>query len=140
MINWLIFLVLGVLILASYLDFKYKAVPSVLLSGLVFVVILMRPYNLLFGIILFIFGIMIKDLIDDVAGLDFGVADIKILVIIGLMFTSSHIMFTFVITFAIIQFIYVYFWRMFISKEDLLPFIPVLLLVYVVLMLIGGVA
>jgi len=140
MINWLIFIVLGVLILASYLDLKYKAVPSVLLSGLIFVCLLMRPYNLLFGVILLAFGIMIKDLIDDVAGLDFGNADLKILVVIGLLFASSHVMFMFVIVFAIIQLVYTTLWRTFISKDDHIPFVPVLLAVYVTLLLTGGLA
>jgi len=140
MIDWLVYIVLGVLILATYFDLKYKAVPSVLLSALIFAVLLMRPQNLLFGVILLVFGIMIKDLINDVAGLDFGVADLKILVVIGLMFTSSHVMFMFILTFAILQFGYVTLWRTLISKEDLLPFIPVLLAVYVTLLIIGGVA
>ena len=140
MIDWLVYIVLGVLVLATYFDLKYKAVPSVLLSALIFAVLLMRPQNLLFGVILLVFGIMIKDLINDVAGLDFGVADLKILVVIGLMFTSSHVMFMFILTFAILQFGYVTLWRTLISKEDLLPFIPVLLAVYVTLLIIGGVA
>ena len=139
MIDLLIYIVLGVLVLATYFDLKYKAVPSVMLSGLIFVVLLMRPQNLLFGVILLSFGVMIKDLIHDVAGFDFGVADLKILIVIGLMFTSSHVMFVFLVVFAILQFVYVALWRSFISKEDLLPFIPVLLAVYVTLMLIGGV-
>ncbi len=126
--------------MASYLDLKYKAVPSVFLSGLIFVVLLMRPQNLLFGVILFVFGIMIKDLIDDVAGLDFGVADLKILVVIGLMFASSHVMFLFVVIFGIMQFVYTTLWRYKISKDDHIPFIPCLLAVYVTLLLVGGIA
>jgi len=140
MIDWLIFLVLGVLILASYLDLKYKAVPSVFLSGLIFVVLLMRPQNLLFGVIFLVFGIMIKDLIDDVAGLDFGMADLKILVVIGLMLASSHAVAITVLIFAIMQFAYTTLWRSFISKDDHIPFVPCLLAVYVTLLLMGGVA
>lgn len=140
MIDWLVWVVLAVLILASYLDLKYKAVPSVFLSGLIFVVLLMRPQNLLFGAILLAFGIMIKDLIDDVAGLDFGNADLKILVVIGLLFASSHVMFLFLVVFSIMQFVYTTLWRTKISKDDHIPFVPCLLAVYVTLMLVGGVA
>jgi len=139
MIDWLIWGVLAVLILASYLDLKYKAVPSVFLSGLIFVVLLMRPQNLLFGVILFVFGLMIKDLIDDVAGLDFGNADLKILVVIGLMFASSHVMFLFLVVFSIMQFAYTTLWRSLISKDDHIPFVPCLLAVYVTLLLMGGI-
>lgn len=140
MIDWLVWLVLGVLILASYLDLKYKAVPSVFLSGLIFIVLLMRPQNLLFGAILLAFGIMIRDLIDDVAGLDFGNADLKILVVIGLMFASSHVMFLFLIIFSILQFAYTTLWRTKISKDDHIPFVPCLLATYITLLLLGGVA
>ena len=140
MIDWLIYLALAVIILATYLDIKYKAVPSVFLSGLVFVCLLMRPHNLLYGIILLVFGIMIKDLIHDVAGMDFGNADLKILVVIGLLFASSHVMFFFVIVFAIMQLVYTTLWRTFISKDDHIPFIPCLLAIYVTLLLTGGLA
>jgi len=139
MLDWLIWLVLGVLILASYLDLKYRAVPSVFLSGLIFVVLLMRPQNLLFGVILLVFGLMIRDLIDDVAGLDFGMADLKILVVIGLLFASSHVMFLFLVIFSILQFAYITLWRTFISKDEEIPFIPCLLSVYVTLLLMGGI-
>ena len=140
MIDWLIWIVLAVLIFASYLDLKYKAVPSVFLSGLIFIVLLLRPQNLLYGAILLAFGIMIRDLIDDVAGLDFGMADLKILVVIGLLFASSHVMFLFVVVFGIMQFVYTTLWRTKISKDDHIPFIPCLLAVYVTLMILGGVA
>lgn len=140
MIDWLIWLALGVIILATYLDIKYKAVPSVFLSALVFICLLMRLHNLLFGIILLVFGIMIKDLIHDVAGMDFGNADLKILVVIGLLFASSHVMMWFMIIFAILQFAYTTLWRTFISKEDHIPFIPCLLAIFVTLLLTGGFA
>lgn len=140
MIDWVVWLVLGVLILASYLDIKYKAIPSVFLSGLIFVLLLLRPQNLLFGVILLAFGFVIKDLIDDMAGMEFGVADLKILIVIGLMFVSSHVMFLFVIVFGILQFAYILVWRLFISKEDHVPFVPCLLAVFLTLLLVGGIA
>ena len=140
MISWLIWFALGVLILASYLDIKYKAVPSVFLSGLIFICLLMRPHNLLYGVILLVFGIMIRDLIDDVAGMDFGNADLKILVVIGLLFTSSHVMLPFMIIFAFLQFAYTTLWRWKISKEDHIPFIPCLLAIFITLFAIGGFA
>ena len=102
MIDWLIFVVLGVLVLASFLDIKYKAVPSVLLTGMIFAVLLLRPDNLLFGVISFVFAIMIKDLISDVAGMEFGVADIKILVIMGLLLTNFTSLMIMIIMFLIL--------------------------------------
>jgi len=140
MIDWLIFVVLGVLVLASFLDLKYKAVPSVLLTGMIFAVLLLRPDNLLFGIIAFVFAIMIRDLISDVAGMEFGVADIKILVIMGLLLTNFASLMIMIIMFLIFQFAYTVVWRWKVSKTEEMPFIPCLLAVYVALILVGGVA
>lgn len=139
MIDWLIWVVLGVLILASFLDLKYKSVPSVLLSLMIFVVLLLRPDNLLFGVIAFVFAWVIRDLISDVAGMEFGVADIKIMVIIGLLLANFTSLIIMLISFSIFQFAYTVIWRWKVAKEGEMPFIPCLLAVYVALLLIGGV-
>jgi len=140
MIAYLLLFVLGMLLVMSYFDIKYKRIPSVFLTGLIFVVLLMRPQNLLFGVILLVFGLMIKDLVYGMAGMDFGNADIKILIVIGLLFVSSHVMFLFLIVFAILQFAYITLWRTFVSKDDHVPFVPCLLGVFVTLLLMGGLA
>jgi len=140
MIAYLLLFVLGMLVIMSYLDIKYKSIPSVFLTGLIFVVLLMRPQNLLFGVILLVFGLMIKDLVYGMARMDFGNADIKILIVIGLLFVSSHVMFLFLIVFAILQFAYITLWRNFVAKDDYVPFVPCLLGVFVTLLLMGGLA
>ena len=84
--SFLVWIILGMLILASLFDLKYKAVPSVILTSGIFTALLVNPDNLYFGIVCLVFGILIRDLIDNVAGLDFGVADIKVFVIFGLLF------------------------------------------------------
>lgn len=140
MIDWVIWVVLGVLVLASFLDIKYKAVPSVLLTGMIFATLLLRPDNLLFGIIAFVFAIMIKDLISDVAGMEFGVADIKILVIMGLLLTNFASLMIMIVMFLIFQFAYTVVWRWKVDKKGEMPFIPCLLAVYIALILVGGVA
>jgi hypothetical protein len=140
MIDWLIWVVLGVLVLASFLDLKYKAVPSVLLTGMIFAVLLLRPDNLLFGVIAGVFAWIIRDLISDVAEMEFGMADIKIMIIIGLLlanFTSLMIM---IGAFSIFQFAYTVIWRWKVAKDGEMPFIPCLLAVYISLILVGGVA
>lgn len=139
MIDWLIWVVLGVLVLASFLDLKYKSVPSVLLSLTIFTTLLLRPDNLLFGVIAFVFAWVIRDLISDVAGMEFGVADIKIMVIIGLLLANFTSLIIMLISFSIFQFAYTVIWRWKVAKEGEMPFIPCLLAVYVALLLIGGV-
>jgi len=140
MLDWLIWVILGVLILVSILDIKYKAVPSVILTSMIFTCLILRPDNLIFGVIAFVFAIMIKDLLDNIAGMNFGTADIKILVIFGLLLTNFSSLMLLIICFLIFQFVYTTLWRWKISKEEEMPFIPCLLAVYITLMLIGGVA
>ena len=104
--TWLVLVILGILILSSIFDLKYKAVPSVILTTGIFTALLVHPSNLYFGIICLVFGILIKDLIDNVAGLDFGIADIKIFVIFGLLLTNFEALLIMIIIFLIFQFIY----------------------------------
>lgn len=140
MIEPLLLIVLGMLIFASYLDLKYKAVPSVILTGLIFVVLILRPDHLFFGIASLVFGFVIKDLISNVAGMEFGIADVKILAVIGLLIGSLQNLFLMIILFVVFQFVYTAVWRWKVNKDQEMPFIPCLLAVYIALMLIGGVA
>ena len=138
--TWLVLVILGVLILASIFDLKYKAVPSVILTAGIFTALLVNPSNLLFGVICLVFAMMIKDLINNVAGLDFGVADIKIFVIFGLLLTNFEALIILIIIFLIFQFVYTFVWRWRVNKEAEMPFIPCLLAIYIALMLSGCVA
>jgi len=138
--TWLVLVILGILILASIFDLKYKAVPSIILTAGIFTALLVNSHNLLFGVIGLVFGILIRDLINNVAGLDFGVADIKIFVIFGLLLTSFEALILMIIIFLVFQFVYTVVWRWRISDEAEMPFIPCLLVVYIALMLLGVVA
>jgi hypothetical protein len=140
MIDGLILIILGVLILASYLDIKYKAVPSVILTGMIFVVLLLRLENVYFGLVALVFAILIKDLINDVAGLDFGTADIKIFIIMGLLISNLSNILLLLVIFLILQFAYTMIWRFKVSNEQEMPFIPCLTAVYITMMLVGGFA
>jgi len=140
MIPALILIILGVLFLASYLDIKYKAVPSVILTSMIFVVLLMRPENIYFGAVAFVFAILIKDLINDVAGLDFGNADIKIFIMMGLLIGNLANIIMLIVIFLCFQLIYTLLWRWLVSNENEMPFIPCLTAVYIAMALIGGFA
>ncbi|MFW5895599.1 MAG: hypothetical protein ACOCT9_02525 [archaeon] len=138
MIDWLLYVVLGILVLASILDIKYKVIPSVLLTSAIFLVLIMRPDNLVFGVLGFVFAYLIKDLTDNLGGMSFGVADIKVFVIIGLLISSIDVFILMIAVFLIFQFVYTVLYRWKISKKDEMPFIPCLTAVYIALML-GGV-
>jgi hypothetical protein len=137
MVVWLVLVVLGVLALASYLDLKYKAVPSVLLTGMIFAILVLRSQNILFGIAGFVFAILIQDLLNDMAGMEFGVADIKVFAMIGLMLSNFTGLMIMIACFLVFQFVYTLVWKWKVSKEDQIAFIPCLWMVYIALMVAG---
>ena len=133
----LILIIFGVLLLASYLDIKYKAVPSVILTSMILTVLLLNPENIYFGVVAFVFAILVKDLINDVAGLDFGVADIKIMIIIGLILSSRMEFLLMIGIFAVFQLVWVLLWSWKMKKDKReMPFVPCLLAVYITMMLL----
>jgi len=140
MITWLVMVILSLLILASYLDLEYKAVPSVLLTAGIFIALMVNPENLLLGVICLVFALMVRDFVGDMNGLEFGIADVKIFVIFGLLLTNFTSLMILIICFLIFQFVYTLVWRWRVSDEDEMPFIPCLLAIYIVMLLIGGIA
>lgn len=138
MIDFLIILVLGGLIIASLLDLKYRAVPSVALTSLLFIVLIMRIENLQFGIAAFVFAWLIKDILS-LKYIEFGVADIKIMAIIGLLISTMNEFLIFIGIFALFQLIYTLAWQWRFGSDNERPFIPCLLAVYIALLVIGGV-
>ena len=139
MISWLIVVVLFALIIASLIDIKYKAIPSVALTSLVFIVAVMRVETLQFGILAGLFAWIIKDLIADFSGLNFGMADIKIMIVIGLMIPTMNFFLIFIGIFAIFQLVYTIVWQWQIKGDIERPFVPCLLAIYIAMALIGGV-
>lgn len=138
MIDWLIFVVLASLIVASILDIKYKAVPSVFLTALMFVVGILRIENIPFGILAGVFAWVIKDIIFEYKGLDFGVADIKIIVVIGLLIPTMQMFLIFLGVFSLLQLVYTLILQWKFPNEKERPFIPCLLAVFVTMMCLGG--
>lgn len=135
-------LVLGVLISligASYLDLKYRAIPSVFLTGLLFAVAIVRIDFIGLGVLAGIFAWVMKDILS-IKQLEFGMADIKIMMIIGLMMHTRAEFFLFMGVFAVFQFVYtsVWVWKFGGDKER--PFVPCLLAIYITMMLIRSVA
>lgn len=135
MINFLIWIVLGCLIIASFLDLKYKAIPSVFLTGLLFLVTLVRIDFIQFGILAGIFAWVIKDILS-IKEIEFGMADIKIMIIIGLMIHTMEMFLLFIGVFALFQFAYTLIWTWKIGEDKERPFVPCLLAVYITMMII----
>jgi len=136
MVTALSLVLIFVFLIASYLDLRYKAIPSIFLTIFIFIVLIANPENLFFGVLAFVFSILIGELIGDVAGLDFGIADKKLLTIIGLMISTMHGFVIMLIVFMIFQFVYVTVWR-YKTNEKEIPFIPCLTAIYIFLLIVG---
>ena len=135
MIDFLTIIVLCGLIFASYLDIKYRAIPSIFLTSLLFFVAIVRIDFLHYGILAGIFAWTMKDILS-MKQLEFGMADIKIMIIIGLMLSTREMFLLFVGVFAVFQFAYTLVWTWRIGEDRERPFVPCLLAVYITMMLL----
>jgi len=139
MIPALLWVVGGFLLFASLIDIKYKAIPSVAGTSLLFLTAILNIDNLQFGILAILFALIIKDLMYDMDGIEFGLADIKIIGVIGLLISTINGFLIFIGIFAIFQLVYTLVWNWKIKGDKERPFIPCLLVIYITLLLIGGV-
>lgn len=137
-------MVVGILILiVSIIDFFIKKVPSALLTGMLFLVAIVNMtevtfgmIHLSFGIIAFIFAWMVYE-----AKFIGGVADLKIIALLGMMVNSIPTFFIMIGLVMLLGFLYKLFCRFILKKEDKeeVAFLPVLFVVYLILYIGGGV-
>lgn len=121
--------ILGVfLVVFSWIDIKNKAIPSIFLTGVLFVFLALHPTNLFFGVLSAVFALFLFEI--NFIG---GVADVKVISMIGLLVSSLPVfaIFVFLITFFGTIYKLVFKWRVKDIKE--IPFIPALLCVYTAL-------
>ena len=88
MIDWLIWIVLGFLLVVSFIDWKLKVLPSIMLTSMLFAVAFLNPANLWFGIMGFIVAFMLYE-----ADYFSGIADIKVMTTIAFMLSTTSIFF-----------------------------------------------
>jgi len=127
-------LIIGIfLLIVSIIDWKLKAIPSIMLTGMLFVVAFLNPFNLWFGIMAFILAYLLYE-----GDFFSGIADIKIMTMIGFMIPSTNYFFVFIlltIFFGMVWKVLIK-WRF--KEEKDIAFIPVLFFVYITLLFIGG--
>ena len=128
--------------IVSIIDYKFKQIPSFFLTGILFITTFISFYDTQFGMIrilhlslAFIFAWMLYEA--DFIG---GVADIKVISIIGLMILDSLMFLVFVLLVMLYGMAYKLTFRYLLKKEykEEIPFIPCLFIVYLTLYLIGG--
>lgn len=137
-VNYLLVIVTLFMFIFSFLDIKYRLIPSVFTTSLLFIVLVLRLDNLEYGILALIFSVFIYELWSGMYGKDFGLADMKVMVIIGLLISDMRMFFVFIGLFMLFQFIYAVLWSKFVKSENLMPFIPCLYAVYLTLLMLGG--
>ena len=137
MIDTTVLAVFLILLVASVLDVKVKAVPSILLSGTIVILAIARLDNLIFGILALAYGLFLMD-----ADFMRGKADIKVIVIIGLMISTLYgflIMMLFVVFYGVAYKFGIYYTMK--PKKDIeVPFVPILFAVYIALVILRLVA
>lgn len=142
MIITLTLIVFVFLFIISLIDLKTKKVPAFLTTALIFTIAMVNMVDinfglmhLGFGILAFIFAYMLYEL--KFIG---GVADIKVIVIIGMMIAEISTFFIFIIMLMIFGLCYKVVWRYALKKPDdaEVPFIISLWAVYIILWINGG--
>ena len=135
-------IVFTLLLVVSIIDFKTKKVPSFLTTALIFLVAMVNMTEVQFGLIHLSFGILAFVFAYMLYELNFinGIADIKVLTIIGMMVKTIPYFFFFLIFTVAYGCVYKLFWRFVLKKEYAceVPYIASLLITYVALWLGGG--
>lgn len=135
----LLIIVSILLLIISIIDWKFRSIPSVLLTGILFVVatvsVLTNPMALSFGILGFIMAYLLFEA--DFFG---GVADIKVMTIISFMLVDIYSLFGFMLLVGIFGITWKGIIKLRIRKEREFAFLPVFFFVYVTLWILGGLA
>jgi len=143
MINITLTLIVFVfLLIISLIDLRTKKVPAFLTTSIIFAIAMVNMVNLNFGILHLSFGLLAFIFAYLLYELKFigGIADIKVIVIIGMMIAEFSTFFIFITITMIFGLLYKIVWRYILKKSEgsEIPFIIALLGVYVVLWITGG--
>jgi len=132
--NFLIPIVAVFLIFVSIIDWKTKQIPSIILTGMLFVVLILNPTHVLLGIASFVIAWLLYE-----ADFISGIADIKATVIVGLMLSSLSWFFLYVLLLCA----YGLFWKVLIKwrmkRAKKIAFLPVFLFLFITLWILGGI-
>jgi len=107
----------------SILDYKYKAIPSTVLTAMIFILLFIKFDNLQWALILGALGLMLWELAYENES-SFGMADVKVMVMLGFFISNLALMSVFLIIFSFGQLIYLIVMRQFFKSSQEVPFIP----------------
>jgi len=125
------------LLIVSIIDFKLKCVPSIFLTGFLFVVVILNPTTVWFGIL----GLIISLLMFEGKIFE-GVADIKVMTMLSVMMASVNQLFMLIVLVLFYGIVWKAMWRykFWIKKKKIpreFPFLPVFLFVYLTFLILG---
>jgi len=133
-------IIIGILLfIFSVIDIKWRQLPSILLTGTLLVLAIINYPNLQFGIFAGLFALLLYEFGEDVR-MQFGTADIKITIMLGLMISTLYGFIIFLAVFSVFQFGYILLMRKTIYKKGEMPFIPCLFFIYIALAMAGVIA
>ena len=133
----LIWVVLVFLAIVSIIDWKFRKVPSIFLTGMLFVVafisISQNPNSLNLGILGFIMAYLLYEA--DFFG---GVADIKVMTMISLMLLNTWYLLGLFVLVGIFGITWKGIVKIRMNKETEFAFLPVFLFIYIAVYMLGG--
>lgn len=128
------FIGLGLFLIAvAIIDIKARAIPSIMLTAGLFVVMALNQGNIFYGLLAFVLSYLFYEA--DFFG---GVADIKVFTLFGFLFSSMFQFGMFIVFFAIFGIIWKIIYKVKNPKDDECPFLPVFVIIYFA-MLLGGI-
>ena len=142
MIITLTMIVFALLLVVSLIDFRTKHVPAFLTTSIIFLVAMVNMADIQFGLIHLAFGVLAFIFAYLLYEAEFigGVADIKVMVIIGMMVTNIFSFFMFLGLVMLFGFLYKLVWRFILKKSEgsEVPYLLSLWAIYVILWMQEG--
>jgi len=125
--------VLIFLAIISIIDLKTKTLPAVLTTSLLLIVLFVNYNNLVFGLIAFVFALLLTE-----ASFIWGIADIKVITTLGLMASSTSYLFILIFSIVAIGVLYKIAARYIFKQKKEIAFTPSLFITFLILLITGG--
>ena len=122
------------LLVVSIIDWKIKQVPSIFLTGMLFVVASLNPANLWFGVLGFIMSYLMLE-----SGFFSGVADLKVMTMLSFLISTSTSLFLFIILTLVFGIVWKVLIKWKFKRIKTCAFLPVFCFVYIALYILGGI-
>lgn len=134
----LVWVVGAFLLIVSVIDWKVKKIPSILLTGMLFVVAFVTINTNKDAFSLGLLGFLMAYLFYEA---DFfgGVADVKIMVMISMMLMNGFYLLGFFVLIGIFGITWKAIYKIRMKEEKECPFLPVFLFIYIAGLLLGGI-